>query len=100
MNPSDIRSPVARAAFVLLGVFWAGAAWFVLLEGGFTKTYRFSRETTFVGGAGGLLMALVFLLLATIAVSIVLRSLGARAVAYGVLVALVFVPPCVYWLRT
>lgn len=99
MNPSDIRAPWARFAFFALSVFWAAAGWFVLLQGGFHKTYKYSRETTFVDGAGAVLMACLFLLLATIAGGVLLQSLGARRWAFVVLVLVVLAPPCLFLLR-
>ena len=82
VNNQAIRSPVARIIFAILSVCWAGAAWFVLIEGGFHQTHKYSRETTFVGGAGGVFMACLFLLLATVAAWIVLQSLGVRRSTY------------------
>jgi hypothetical protein len=99
MKPSSIRSPWARFAFLALGAFWAAAGWFVLLQGGFHKTFKHSRETIFVGGAGGVFMAFVFLLLAAIAAGIFLQSIGARRSAFAALLMLVLVPPCLFLLR-
>lgn len=99
MKASNIRSIWARLAFVALSVFWVAAGWFVLLQGGFHKTYKYSKETTFVDGAGAVFMAYVFLLLATIAASVVLQSLGARRWAFVMLVIVFLVPPCLFLLR-
>ena len=99
MNPSNIRAPWARFAFFALSVFWAAAGWFVLLQGGFHKTYQYSRETTFVDGAGAVFMAYLFLLLATIAAGVLLQSIGARRSAFVALVLVVLVPPCLFLLR-
>jgi hypothetical protein len=99
MQPSNIRSPWARFAFLALSAFWAAAAWFVLLQGGFHKTSKYSRDTSFVGGAGGVFMAAVFLLLAGIAAGIFLQSIGARRSAFVALVLLVLVPPSIFLLQ-
>lgn len=93
MNSTQIRSPWARLAFLVLSVFWAASGWFVLLQGGFHRTYKYSKETSFVDGAGGVFMALLFLFLAMIAASVVLQSLGARRSAFVVLGLIIFVPP-------
>ena len=99
MNASDIRSPWARVALFALSVFWAAAGWFVVLQGGFHKTYKHSRETTFVDGSGGVFMAGLFLLLATIAGAILLQSIGARRWAFMAMILVVLVPPCLFLLR-
>ena len=93
VNSQAIRSPVARIIFAILSVCWAGAAWFVLIEGGFHQTHKYSRETTFVGGAGGVFMAYLFLLLATVAAWIVLQGLGMRRSAYAIPALLYLGPP-------
>lgn len=100
MKTQTIRSPWARIAFAVLSLSWAAAAWLVLLEGGFHQTHKYSRETTFVGGAGGVFMAYLFLLLATVAAWIVLQSLGARRSAYFIPALIYLVPPVLHLLGT
>lgn len=95
-----IHSTLARIACTALSLFWGAAGWFVLLQGGFHKTYRFSKETTFVGGASGVLMAYLFLLLATIAAFVVLQSIRARRIAFVLLALMVLAPPIVFLLQT
>ncbi len=93
-----ITSKRARFAFAVLALFWAAAGWFVVLQGGFATAPKRSTHVTFVGGAGGALMAGLFLLLATIAAAVVLQSLRAPRAAYVVLVLLVFGPVCLHQL--
>ena len=100
MNTQTVRSPWARIAFVILSIGWAAAAWFVLLQGGFHRTQKYSTETTFVGGAGGVFMAYVFLLLATVAAWVVLQSLSARRSAYFIPASIYLLPPVLLLLRT
>lgn len=95
-----IHSTLARLAFTALSLFWGAAGWFVLLQGGFHKTYRFSKETTFVGGASGVLMAYLFLLLATVAAFVVLQSIRARRFVFVLLAFMVLAPPIVFLLQT
>ena len=95
-----IHSTLARIAFTALSLFWGAAGWFVLLQGGFHKTYRFSKETTFVGGASGVLMAYLFLLLATVAAFVVLQSIRARRFVFVLLALMVLAPPIVFLLQT
>ena len=99
MKAQTSRSAWARTAFAILSVAWAAAAWFVLVQGGVHQTHKYSRETTFVGGAGGIFMAYVFLLLATVAAWIVLQSLGARRSAYVIPALLYLAPPVFLLLR-
>lgn len=98
MNASNIRSIWARLAFIALSGMWAAASWFILLQGGFHKTYKYSKETTFVDGTGAMFMAFVFLLLATVAASIFLQSVGARRWAFGVLAIAFWLPPLLFLL--
>ena len=93
MNTQTIRSLWARIAFLLLSIGWAAAAWFVLLQGGFHRTQKYSTETTFVGGVGGVFKAYVFLLLATVAAWVVLQSLSARRSAYFIPASIYLLPP-------
>ena len=93
MNTQTIRSLWARIAFLLLSIGWAAAAWFVLLQGGFHRTQKYSTETTFVGGVGGVFIAYVFLLLATVAAWVVLQSLSARRSAYFIPASIYLLPP-------
>jgi hypothetical protein len=99
MNASNIRSPWARFAFFGLSVFWAAAGWFVLLQGGFHKTYKYTGDTTFVTGASAVFMAGVLLLLASIAAGILLQSLGARRLTLLAWVLVILVPPCLFLMR-
>jgi hypothetical protein len=100
MNDRTISSTWARLAFAVLSLAWAAAAWFVLIQGGFHQTHKYSRETTFVGGAGGVFMAYLFLILATVSACVVLQSLSVRRWAYLV-PALVFLgPPVMFLLRS
>lgn len=98
MNASNIRSIWARLTFIALSGMWAAASWFILLQGGFHKTYKLSKETTFVDGNGAVFMAFVFLLLATIAASVFLQSLGVRQWAFVVLAIVFWVPPILFLL--
>lgn len=100
VNASNIRSIWARFAFIALSAFWAAAGWFVLLQGGFHKTYKYTKETTYVDGAGAIFMACIFLLLAALAAGVFLQSIGARRWAFAALILVVLVPPCVFLLRT
>ncbi len=98
MNAANIRSPWARFAFFALSVFWAVAGWFVLLQGGFHKTYKYTRDSTFVTGASAVFMAFIFLLLASIAAGILLQSLGTRRSMLLAGVLVILVPPCLFLL--
>lgn len=93
MKTQTVRSPWAPIALSLLSLGWAAAGWFVLAQGGFHRTQKYSTSTTFVGGAGGVFMAYAFLVLATVAAWVVLQSLGARRSAYFVPALLYLVPP-------
>lgn len=101
MNPSgvpgsNLRSAWARLAFGLLSAFWLGAAWLVLLQGGFHRTVKYSTETTFVGGLGGGLMAALFLVLSFIAGLVAVGGLAAERRAGLLLFAVVFLPVGVF----
>ena len=99
MTTQTIRSPWARIAFAVLSISWAAAGWFVLVQGGFHQTHKYSRATTFVGGAGGVFVACVFLTLATVAAWIVLQSLSVRRSAYLIPAAIYLGPPVFLLLR-
>jgi len=90
---------LARLAFAVLTLFWGAAGWFFLIQGGFHKTYRFSKETTFVDGPGAIAVAATFLLLACISAAVVLQSLHARRGVYGVVILAILLPPCLFLLN-
>ena len=85
---------------MVLSIGWAVAAWFVLLQGGFHRTQKYSTETTFVSGAGGIFMACVFLFLATVAAWVVLQSLSARRSAYFIPALIYLLPPILLLLKS
>ena len=99
LKASDIRSPWVRLAFLLLSALWAGGAWLILLEGGFYRTVKYSRESTFVGGAGGVFLALTFLVLAAAAGCILLRSFQAPRLTIVALILVIFGPPVWFLLQ-
>lgn len=98
VQDTSLRSPWARLAFGVLSVFWLGAAWLVLLDGGFHKSVKYSTETTFVGGLGGGFMAVLFLVLSFIAGLVASRGLAGERLWCGVLVASIVVPVGVWTL--
>lgn len=91
----QITSPWARLAFVLLSLMWLGAGWFILLQGGFHKTVKYSRETTFVDGGSAIAMAWIFLALAAISAAVVLQSGKASRVAYGIVLGCILGTPAI-----
>ena len=95
MRNSNIRSPWAKFAFFALSVFWAVVGWYVLLQGGFHTTHKYTRETTYVDGAGAIVMAYIFLLLATVSSGVILESINARRSAYAALIFFFLVPPLI-----
>ena len=98
MKASEIKSPWARLGFVVLSLMWTATAWFIFILGGFHKTYKYTRETTFVDGAGSLLMAYLFLGLAVIALCIFLQSIGAKRIAYVAVAMVLLLSPCIFLL--
>lgn len=92
MHNPPIRSPWARLAFGVLCLFWLGAGWLVLLEGGFYKTVKYSTETTFVGGWGGWFMAGLFLVLSAIAGLVALREFTQQRIWHVALFAAILGP--------
>jgi len=99
MNNPPIRSPWARLAFAVLCLFWLAAAWLVLLEGGFHKTVKYSTETTFVGGLGGVFMAGLFLLMSAIAGLVVLRGFTPRRLWHAAWFAAILGPAALFVLN-
>ena len=98
MAAQMIRSPWARLAFCGLAVIWSVAGWLILIDGGFTKSVRHSKETIRVDGAAGVSMALIFFLLSAIAIAVVLRSLAVRDRWVVATATLVVAAPAVYLL--
>ena len=98
MKASEIKSPWARLGFVVLSLVWTATAWFIFILGGFHKTHKFTRDTTFVDGASSMFMAFLFLGLAAIALFIFLQSIEAKRSAYIAVVMVLLLPPCVFLL--
>jgi hypothetical protein len=59
----------------LMSAIWLGLAWMILHDGGFTKSYRLTKETTYVDGPAAVVMALIFIALAVIALAVVYQGL-------------------------
>ena len=78
MAAQRIRSPWARFAFCGLAVMGSVAGWLVLIGGGFTKSFRHSKETIHVDGAAEVSMALGYFAHSAIAIAVVLRRLHIR----------------------
>ena len=98
MKASEIKSPWARFGLIVLSLMWTATAWFILIQGGFHKTYKYTRDTTFVDGASAVFMAYLFLCLAVISLCIVLASFGSKRIAYVAIVMGMLVPPMVFLL--
>ena len=77
---------------------WSFGGWLVVLDGGFTKTYRHSTHSVRVDGPAGVLMAFIFFLLSAIAASILLESLGIRRRWVLAVSATLMAAPAIYLL--
>ncbi len=77
---------------------WSVAGWLILIDGGFTKSVRHSTETTRVDGAPGAALAFIFIVLSTIALAVLLRSLQVRGHWVAATAALVVAAPAAYLL--
>lgn len=98
MKASEIKSPWARFGLIILSLMWTATAWFIFIQGGFHKTYKYTRDTTFVDGASSVFMAYLFLCLAVISFCIVLQSIQAKRIAYVAGILLMLVPPVIFLL--
>jgi hypothetical protein len=98
MKRTEIRSLWGRAACLALAIFWAGAGWFILLQGGFHGGRKYTAATTFVDGGSAVFMAGLFLLLGALAGSVVLQSMRAPRWVFAVLVLVVAGPALVFLL--
>lgn len=98
-NPT-IRSIWAKAAFMMLGIFWASVGWFILVQGGFTTTQKYSHQTTYVDGAGAIFVAFVFLILANVSIAIVFQNAASkRPSIFFILSAALLMPPVIFLLQ-
>jgi len=98
MDARMIRSPWARLAFGGLAAMWSMAGWLILYDGGFTKSFRHSKETIRVEGAPGVALAFIFFLLSAIAIAVVMRSLAVPGRWVTAAAALVIAAPVAYLL--
>ena len=94
LSKGTLVAVAALCAFGLLG------GWLILLSGGFHHMpSRFSRETTFVGGAPALFMAAIFFTLAFIALAALLQAINSSRYWYFLLGGILMVPPLLFCLR-
>jgi hypothetical protein len=77
MKKFTFWSALAHVALSIMSLIWAIYAWNVLWEGGFTKSFRHSKETTYVDGFGAVFIAFIFFSLAAISLCIVFKRVDA-----------------------
>jgi uncharacterized BrkB/YihY/UPF0761 family membrane protein len=96
MSNSVPRSGLARFAFAVLCLFWTGSAWYFLLHGSVTHSYRHSPHKTVITGPGFLAVCFIFFALGAIAASVVLQSWAAPRWCHAVSAAILIGLPAVY----
>ena len=95
MKPPAKDPTAERLAAGLLTAFFALFGWFTLWQGGVTLKGK-SGATSFVDGHAGMLVAGFAFFVATLGVSLLLRSFNVNRQAYCVGGAVVLVPPLVF----
>lgn len=98
MKKMTTLEAIAHLAMAALSIVWVAFAWHVLITGGFSKGVRYSKATTYVDGAGAVLMAYLMLSLACIALAGILKRLGAPRPCGIVVSILLLGSPLVYLL--
>ncbi len=61
MHKDFVKSVWAKAVFLALALMWGVMGWVILLLGGFTKGFKYSRQTVYVDGWLAVAMALLFM---------------------------------------
>ena len=85
-----LKSSWGKIALSLCAVMWTATGWWILVSGGFTRSYRLSKATTYVDGLPAVLMAMLFFTLATVTAWVILESLKPQKGIYA-LFALVMI---------
>lgn len=93
MEVPAIKSVWVRILVAMLGLMWLGAGWFIILTGGFHKSYKYSNHTTFVDGWSAFFMAYIFLALAAGSSVMLLESISVpKPIQIGVAAAILITP--------
>lgn len=99
LETATVRSRPACWLLAALAVFWAGAGWWIVIEGNLHLSLdRRSRYPVLVDGLPALFMALIFLLLSTITAMLLLKNMSAGRVGHGLLLLVNIGVPLVYWM--
>lgn len=92
----SIKSLWGKAALSLCAIMWAATGWWIVITGGFTKSFRHSPHTIYVDGPPALAMAYLFFLLATTAVWSAVQSWKPKRFIYGAISVAIMGAPTVY----
>lgn len=94
-----IKSNWARLAFLILGVLWVIAGWWITLDGSLMmSTDKHGHHSVLVEGAGAILMAFVFHALATSCALIIIESYKKSVMLYVIAATIILGVPAIYTL--
>lgn len=94
-----IKSNWARFAFLVLGVLWAIAGWWITLHGSLMlSTDKHSRDAVLVDGLGAIVMAFLFHGLATSCALIIIESYKKSIIIHLIVASIILGSPAIYTL--
>lgn len=92
----SIQSAWGKLAIFLCSMMWTATGWWIILSGGFTKSFKLSSATTYVDGTPAVVMAYLFFVLGTIGVWVAVQSWNPKRDVYGTIATLIVGAPTLY----
>jgi hypothetical protein len=89
---SSDRPVLGYTALGAMCFIWLTTGWYIIVNGGFYSTARYTRVVTYADGFASVLMAFVFFGLAATGVAIILKRLNLRK-SFAVMTAIAILCP-------
>lgn len=96
MHAQTIKSRWGRFLIAICSVAWCITGWWIIVSGGFTKSYRLSTTTTYVDGTPAMVMGFLFFFLSVMGAWVAVQSWNPSWLMYGLIAALIVGTPTIY----
>lgn len=92
----EVHSVWGKLALFLCSIMWTATGWWIIISGGFTKSYKLSNATTYVDGNPAVLMAYLFFVLGSVGAIAAVQSWKPNRTVYGIMTTLIVGVPTLY----
>lgn len=98
IEPLDAWGGAGYSALGAMIVVWLWTGWYILTQGGFFSTARYTRHVTYLDGPAAMMVATMFFCLAAISAAAIANRFNAPRGAAGAAAATILGLPVVYLL--